>query len=94
MRGGTSVEYRCHLLDTYGQIVWRHRFLAPSDDDAIASARMFLQDRADSTSFFELWQDRRFIACEIDGLIRELATANTAKLLLSDAPQPEVGRTS
>lgn len=75
MRSTGPVEYRCHLLDSYGQTVWRHRFAAPSDDEAIAAARTFLRDRIDSACVFELWQDRRFIACENDALIVELAAA-------------------
>lgn len=75
LRSTGPVEYRCHLLDTYGQIVWRHRFLAGSDAEAITTARTFLRDRIDSTCVFELWQDRRYIACEADALVVELATA-------------------
>lgn len=84
VRSRGPVEYHCHLLDSYGQIVWRHRFLAVSDEQAIAGARMFLEDRADSTCFFELWQDRRYITCAIDAVILELGTTTTTKLLAPD----------
>lgn len=86
MRSQGPVEYRCHLLDSYGRIVWRHRFPASSDDEAIAAGRTFLRDRIDSACVFELWQDQRFIACENDALIIELATA--PNLVLPAALKP------
>ena len=87
MRSTDAVEYICHLLDSHGRIVWRHRFFAQSDDEAIASARLFLRDRIDSTCVFELWQEQRFIACENDALIVELATA--PKLVLPTSLREE-----
>jgi len=55
-------------------------FPSSSDDDAIVAARTFLRDRIDSTCVFELWQDQRFVACENDALIVELATRSNLVL--------------
>jgi hypothetical protein len=77
------VEFICHLLDSHGRIVWRHKFLAHSDAEAVAAARAFLRDRIDSTCVFELWQDQRYISCENDALIVELQTAS--KLVLPES---------
>ena len=72
------LEYRCHLLDRYGQIVWRTKFLAPNEDEAIAAARAFFRPRADSTCLFELWQDNRFVYCESDPVVLDFGAAHTA----------------
>lgn len=71
------LEYRCHLLDRYGQIVWRSKFLAQNEDEAIATARAFFRPRADSTCVFELWQEDRFIHCENDPVVLDFGAARS-----------------
>ena len=65
------LEYRCYLLDRYGQIVWRSKFLAPTENEAIATARTFFGQRVDATCAFELWQDGRYIHCENDPVVHD-----------------------
>lgn len=65
-RTSRSLEYRCYLLDGYGQIVWRSKFLAPTEDEAIATARTFFEPRMDSAIAFELWRNGRCVYCEND----------------------------
>lgn len=74
------VEYHCLLLDRYGQVVWRSNFFAPTESEAIATARTFLRDRIDSTCVFELWQGRRYICCENDAIVLELGSIQPTKL--------------
>lgn len=81
MQTSGPVEYLCQLLDSYGRVVWRSKFFAPSDDDALASARTFLRDRIDSTCVFELWQDRRYIGCENDAIVLELGADHATRRL-------------
>lgn len=81
MQNSGPVDYLCQLLDGYGRVVWRSKFLAPSDDKALASARNFLRDRIDSACVFELWQDRRYIGCENDAIVLELGDAHATKRL-------------
>jgi hypothetical protein len=75
------LEYLCQLLDSHGRAVWRSKFLAPSDDEALATARRFLRDRIDSAGVFELWQDRRYIGCENDAIVLELSAAEATRRL-------------
>ena len=70
------LEYRCHLLDRYGQIVWRTKFSASNEDEAIATARAFFRPRADSTCVFELWQDGRYIYCENDPVVLDFGAGH------------------
>jgi hypothetical protein len=77
------VEYLCHLLDSYGRVVWRSKFFAPSDDEALTTARDFLRHRIDSACVFELWQDRRYIGCENDAIVLELGDAHATRRRLS-----------
>ena len=74
LRTSGPLEYRCYLLDRYGQIVWRTRFLAPNETEAIATARTFFRPRTDSTCVFELWQDDRYVHCENDPLVLDFGT--------------------
>lgn len=78
LRTPGPLEYRCHLLDRYGQIVWRTKFCAANEDEAIATARAFFRQRADSTCVFELWQDDRYVYCENDPFVVELGAAQAA----------------
>jgi hypothetical protein len=80
---GTSepVDYQCQLLDSYGRVVWRSKFFAASDDEALATARTFLRDRIDSACVFELWQGRRYIGCENDAIVLELGAAQATRRL-------------
>jgi hypothetical protein len=66
------IEYRCHLLDKYGQIVWRYKFLRSNDDEAITAARALLRQRITSVCGFELWQDSRYLHCENDRVVVDL----------------------
>jgi hypothetical protein len=75
------LEYLCQLLDSHGRAVWRSKFPALSDDDALAAARDFLRDRIDSACIFELWQDRRYIGCENDAIVLELSAAEATRRL-------------
>jgi hypothetical protein len=75
------IDYQCQLLDSHGRAVWRSKFFAPSDDEALTIARNFLRDRIDSACVFELRQGRRYIGCENDALMLELGTAQATKLL-------------
>ncbi len=86
MQTSEPVEYYCQLLDSYGRVVWRSKFFAPGDDDAIANARTFLRDRIDSTCVFELWQGRRYIGCENDAIVLELGAAQATRRLSPGAP--------
>lgn len=81
MQHSGLVDYLCHLLDGYGRVVWRSKFSAPSDDEALATARNFLRDRIDSACVFELWQDRRYIGCENDAIVLELGDAHATRRL-------------
>ena len=85
MRVSEPVEYNCQLLDRYGRVVWRSKFFAPSEPEAIATARMFLRDRIDSTCVFELWQGRRYICCENDAIVLDLAAVDTTRRLSPDS---------
>jgi hypothetical protein len=85
LRTTAPVEYRLHLLDTHGQIVWRHRFIAGSDEDAITTSRTFLRHRIDSTCGYELRHGTRYICCENDALIMELGATHMTEVLLSHA---------
>lgn len=85
LRASEPVEYQCQLLDSYGRVVWRSKFFAPSDNEAIATARTFLRDRIDSTCVFELWQGRRYIGCENDAIVIELGMAQATRRLAPDA---------
>ena len=85
MRVSEPVEYNCQLLDRYGRVVWRSKFFAPSEPEAIATARMFLRDRIDSTCVFELWQGRRYICCENDAIILDLGAVDTTRRLSPDS---------
>jgi hypothetical protein len=75
------VEYYCQLLDRYGQVVWRSKFLAPNEEEAVAIARTFLRDRIDSTCVFELWQGRRCICCEYDSIALDLGAVDKTRPL-------------
>ncbi len=77
LRTTGSVEYRCHPLDSHGQAVWRSKFSAENDAEAITKARAFFRVRADSTCAFELWQAGRYLYCENDSLILDLGVADT-----------------
>jgi hypothetical protein len=79
------VEYNCQLLDRYGRVVWRSKFFAPNEHEAIATARMFLRDRIDSTCVFELWQGRRYICCENDAIVLDLGAVDTTRRLSPDS---------
>ena len=72
------LEYRCHLLDRYGQIVWRTKFSAANEDEAIVTARAFFRPRADSTCVLELWQEDRYVYCENDPVVLDFGAARTA----------------
>ena len=78
LRTSGPLEYRCNLLDRYGQVVWRARFLAPNETEAIATARTFFRPRTDSTCVFELWQDDRYVHCENDPLVLDFGAADAA----------------
>jgi hypothetical protein len=84
LRASGPVEYYCQLLDRYGQVVWRSNFFAPSENEAVATARTFLRDRIDSTCVFELWQGRRYICCENDAIVLELGTLQPTRPLSPD----------
>jgi hypothetical protein len=62
-------EYCLHLLHTHGQIVWRHRFITGSDEDAIRISIAFLRHWIDSICGYELWHGTRYICCENDALV-------------------------
>ena len=80
LRNLGPIEYRCNLLDRYGQLVWRYRIFVSNDDEAISMARGFFGQRRTSVSGFELWQDGRYIHCENDAgvfdLMEERVTPN------------------
>jgi hypothetical protein len=63
------------LLDRYGQIVWRSKFFASNEEEAIAVARAFFRQRADSTCVFELWQESRYVYCENDPVVLDFGAA-------------------
>jgi hypothetical protein len=75
------LEYLCQLLDSHGRAVWRSKFAALRDDDALAVARNYLRDRIDSACVFELWQDRRYIGCENDAIVLELGAVEATRRL-------------
>jgi hypothetical protein len=77
------LEYRCHLLDRYGQIVWRSTFRAVTEEEAITTARTFFRPRTDSTCVFELWQEDRFVYCESDPLVLDFGTGDKATTSLA-----------
>src|SRR5262249_14314996 len=85
LRTSEPIEYQCLLLDSYGRVVWRSKFFAPTDSEAIATARTFLRDRIDSTSVFEPLQGRRYIGCENDAIILELGATQPTRRLAPDA---------
>jgi len=66
------IEYRCYLLDRYGQIVWRYKFLLSNDDEAITTARTLLRRRWNSVCGFEVWQNDRYLHCENDAAVLDL----------------------
>ena len=83
MQTSEPLEYRCHLLDRYGQIVWRSKFQAATEEEAIATARTFFRPRADSTCIFELWQDDRYVYCENDPLVLDFGAGDKANTSLA-----------
>ena len=74
MRTLAPIEYRCYLLDLYGQIVWRHKFTVSDDGEAIAAARTLFRQRRTSVCGFELWQDERYLHCENDPVVLDFWT--------------------
>jgi hypothetical protein len=72
LRTVEPLEYRCYLLDRYGRIVWRFKFVVSNDDEAITTARTLFRPRADSACGFEVWQNDRYLHCENDAAVLDL----------------------
>ena len=72
LRTQGPIEYRCYLLDGYGRIVWRYKFIFCSDDEAVAAARTLFRKHRSSICAFELWQDSRYICCAADPVPTDL----------------------